>query len=190
MSLTGYVLKYALAATAEVAPLLGTLFTIFRILGCFNGTSGPTEAIFPSLAMDLTQSLIPFACGLAIGILAKLAHGNPTAIDKPSGAGIDRAAKQLFEALTVRRFKIPALSRGGLDTLPTVVQLAHLLALILVLDSIIGNLAALAAAILLAQFTRFMHNYLDAQHQTLESEMDRLATALSTTSSAKNSAPV
>jgi len=130
------------------------------------------------LARDLTQSLIPFAYGLAIGILAKLAHGNPTAIEKPSGIGIDRAAKELSGALNVPRFKIPSISRGCLDTLPTVAHIAIFLAAILVFDTITGNLAAITLAIILALFTRLTHKHLDTQHQTLELEMDRLATAL------------
>ena len=193
LSLTGYVLKHALTATASVAPLLGALLTVFRILGAFKGCpcGASAEDRVAFIAEILADALLPFVYGLAIGILAKLAHGDPAARIPPMGAGFDIAARELADALTRQRFKIPTLHRGALDSFLVVSTAAYLLAALLLLDTITfpyidgwfflaanlnnGNIAALGAALVVAMSTRLAHRYLETQHQTLQAEMDSLA---------------
>lgn len=181
-------LKHALAATATVAPHVGALLTVFRIIGSFKSPGGNAEEGLGRIAEDLGHALIPLACGLAIGILAKLAHRDSTARVEPMGAGIDIASHQLTLALTPQRFKIPTLDCGGLDTLIPVAAAADLLAALLLIDVIAipardqwsflatnlynGTLAVIAAAVALAQFNRRAYKFLEKQHRTLEAEME------------------
>jgi len=186
------VLKHALAATATVAPHVGALLTVFRIIGSFKPPGGNAEEGLARTAEDLGHALVPLACGLAIGILAKLAHRDSTARVEPMGAGIDIASHQLTLALTPQRFKILTLDRGGLDTLTVVAAAAELLAALLLIDVIAvpardqwsflattfynGTLAVIAVALALAQFNRRAYKYLETQHRTLQAEMEPPAT--------------